>query len=162
MKLKINIYEQRESRRFTILDGISKNKSHTEIALQLGVTKSIVGYDLRKMTYNRDSELKKSYLERDELINLNKNKKAKQLQSRFLRMTGITIDEKMFQNMVFFYRSELNKILNSKDENRAICKLSKNIRKTLQRNKIITKGWGKLVITPKARAFLTSKLINKE
>ena len=114
------------------------------------------------MTYNRDSELKKSYLERDELINLNKNKKAKQLQSRFLRMTGITIDEKMFQNMVFFYRSELNKILNSKDENRAICKLSKNIRKTLQRNKIITKGWGKLVITPKARAFLTSKLIDKD
>jgi len=114
------------------------------------------------MKYDKDPELKKMYLERDELINLNKNMHAKKLQSRFLRMTGLTIDEKMFQNMIFFYRSELKKILKSKDENRAICKLSKNIRKTLQRNKIITKGWGKLVISPKARAFLTSNQIHKE
>jgi len=109
------------------------------------------------MKYDKDPELKKRYIERDELINLNKNKQAKKIQSRFLRMTGLTIEEKMFQNMAFFYRSELKKILNSKDENRAICKLPKNIRKTLQRNKIITKGWGKLVITPKARIFLISK-----
>jgi hypothetical protein len=109
------------------------------------------------MKYDKDPELRKRYLERDELINLNKNMRAKKLNSRFLRMTGLTIEEKMFQNMVFFYRSELKKILNSKDENKTICKLSNNIRKTLQRNKIITKGWGKLVITPKARAFLTSK-----
>ena len=109
------------------------------------------------MKYDKDPELKKRYLERDEFINLNKNKQAKKIQSRFLRMTGLTIEEKMFQNMAFFYRSELKKILNSKDENKTICKLSNNIRKTLQRNNIITKGWGKLVITPKARAFLTSK-----
>ena len=127
------------------------------MATELGVTKWIIGHDIRKMKNSRDPELKKRYLERDEFINLNKNKQAKKIQSRFLRMTGLTIEEKMFQNMVFFYRSELKKILNSTDENRTICKLSKNIRKTLQRNKIITKGWGKLVITPKARAFLTSK-----
>ena len=154
---KISVYKEVESRRLPILDGISKNKSHTEIATELGVTKWIIGHDIRKMKNSRDPELKKRYLERDEFINLNKNKQAKKIQSRFLRMTGLTIEEKMFQNMVFFYRSELKKILNSKDENRAICKLPKNIRKTLQRNKIITKGWGKLVITPKARAFLTSK-----
>ena len=109
------------------------------------------------MKNSRDPELKKRYLERDEFIKLNKNKQAKKIQSRFLRMTGLTIEEKMFQNMVFFYRSELKKILNSKDENKTISKLSNNIRKTLQRNKIITKGWGKLEITPKARAFLISK-----
>ena len=109
------------------------------------------------MKYDKDPELRKRYLERDEFINLNKGKRVKKLNSRFLRMTGLTIDEKMFQNMIFFYRSELKKILNSKDENRTICKLSKNIRKTLQRNEIITKGWGKLVITPKARIFLISK-----
>ena len=127
------------------------------MATELGVTKWIIGHDIRKMKNSRDPELKKRYLERDEFINLNKNKQAKKIQSRFLRMTGLTIEEKMFQNMVFFYRSELKKILNSKDENKTISKLSNNIRKTLQRNKIITKGWGKLVITPKARAFLISK-----
>jgi len=132
------------------------------MATELGVTKWIIGHDIRKMKNSRDPELKKRYLERDEFINLNKNKQAKKIQSRFLRMTGLTIEEKMFQNMAFFYRSELKKILNSKDENKTICKLSKNIRKTLQRNKIITKGWGKLVISPKARAFLTSNLIHKE
>jgi len=114
------------------------------------------------MKNSRDPELKKKYLERDEFINLNKNMQAKKMQSRFLRMTGLTIEEKMFQNMVFFYRSELKKISKSRDENKAISKLSSNIRKTLQRNKIITKGWGKLEITPKGRAFLTSKMSHKE
>ena len=102
------------------------------MATELGVTKWIIGHDIRKMKNSRDPELKKRYLERDEFINLNKNKQAKKIQSRFLRMTGLTIEEKMFQNMAFFYRSELKKILNSKDENKTISKLSNNIRKTLQ------------------------------
>ena len=114
------------------------------------------------MKYSKDPELKKRYLERDELINLNKHKLAKKMQSRFLRMTGLTIEEKMFQNMVFFYRTELKKILKSQDESKAISKLSSNIRKTLQRNEILTKGWGVLGITPKARVFLTSKMMRKE
>ena len=109
------------------------------------------------MQYNKDPELKQMYLKREELNKANRKMFAQKQDARFLGMTGMTIDEKMFQNMIFFYRSELKKILNSTDENRTICKLSKNIRKTLQRNKIITKGWGKLVISPKARAFLTSK-----
>ena len=109
------------------------------------------------MKYDKDHELKKRYLERDELINLNKNMRVKKLNSRFLRMTGLTIDEKMFQNMISFYKPELKKVMNSNNESNAISKLSNKVRKTLKRNRIIIHGRRKYEITQKARDFLNLK-----
>jgi len=85
------------------------------------------------MKYDKDPELRKRYLERDELINLNKNMRAKKLNSRFLRMTGLTIEEKMFQNMIFFYKPELKKVMNSNNESNAKATLSANYPIRLER-----------------------------
>ena len=153
---KLNLNEERESRRPTILKGISKNLTYTEIAEQLGVKRWTVNSDIRKMQYNRDPELKQVYQKRDELTKANKQRSAKKQETRFIRMMGMSIDEKMFQNMISFYKPELKKAIGSKNESKALSKLSSNIRKTLKRNNIITQGWGNYDITPKARKFLMS------
>ena len=153
---KLNLNEERASRRPTILEGISKNLTYTEIAVQLGVKRWTVNSDIRKMQYNRDPELKQVYQKRDELTQANKQKSAQKQETRFIRMMGMSIDEKMFQNMISFYKPELKKVIGSKNESKALSKLSSNIRKTLKRNNIITQGWGNYDITPKARKFLLS------
>ena len=153
---KLNLNEERAIRRPTILEGISKNLTYTEIAVQLGVKRWTVNSDIRKMQYNRDPELKQVYQKRDELTQANKQKSAQKQETRFIRMMGMSIDEKMFQNMISFYKPELKKVIGSKNESKALSKLSSNIRKTLKRNNIITQGWGNYDITPKARKFLMS------
>ena len=153
----LNVSEDRESRRFTILEGISKNLSYLEIAAQLGVNRWTINSDIRRMKYDRDPKLRQMYQKRKELINLNKQMSAQKRDNRFYGMTGMTIDEKMFQNMIDFHRHELEKVMDSKDESHAISKLSRNARKILKRNKIINYGCGYYEITPKARNFLTSK-----
>ena len=153
---KLNLNEERAIRRPTILEGISKNLTYTEIAVQLGVKRWTVNSDIRKMQYNRDPELKQVYQKRDELTKANKHKSAKKQETRFIRMMGMSIDEKMFQNMISFYKPELKKAIGSKNESKALSKLSSNIRKTLKRNNIITQGWGNYDITPKARKFIMS------
>jgi hypothetical protein len=151
----LNIYEDRESRRFPILEGISKNLSHSKIAAQLGVNRWTINSDIRKMQHERDPELRQMYQKRDELIKAKKQMSAQKRDNRFYRMTGMTIDEKMFQNMIHFHKPELKKVMGSKNESNEISKLSRNVRKILKRNKIINHGWGKYEITPKARDFLT-------
>jgi len=89
------------------------------------------------MQYNRDPELKQMYLKREELNKANRKMFAQKQDARFLGMTGMTIDEKMFQNMIFFYKPELKKVMNSNNESNAISKLSNKVRKTLKRNRII-------------------------
>jgi hypothetical protein len=73
---------------------------------------------------------------------------------RFLGMTGITLQEKSFRNMIDFNKPELLKILKSEDQNTAISRLPKNIRRTLVHNGIITKGWHKCEITVHAKKYL--------
>ena len=153
----LNVSEGKESRRFTILEGISKNLSNSEIAAQLGVNRWIINRDIRGMKYNRDPKLRQMYQKRKELIKANKQVSAQKRDNRFYGMTGMTIDEKMFQNMIDFHKPELEKVMGSKDESHEISKLSRNARKILKRNKIINYGWGYYEITPKARNFLTSK-----
>jgi len=99
------------------------------------------------------------YQKKKELIKANKQMSAQKRDNRFYRMTGMTIDEKMFQNMIHFHKPELKKVMSSKDESNEISKLSRKVRTILQRNKIINHGWGKYEITPEARDFLTSKQI---
>lgn len=156
----LNVYEDRESRRFTILEGISKDLSYSEIAAQLGVNKWIISSDIRKMQHERDLELRQMYQKKKELIKANKQRSAQKRDNRFYGMTGMTIDEKMFQNMIHFHKPELKKVMGSKNESNEISKLSRNVRKILQRNEIIIRGCGKYEITPKARDFLTSKQIH--
>jgi len=45
-------------------------------------------------------------------------------------MTGITLEEKSFRNMIDYNKSALMKILKSEDQYAAIVKLPKSIRKT--------------------------------
>ena len=57
---------------------------------------------------------------------------------RFHIMTGKTFQEKNFENMINFYKSELRVIYRSRDERVGISGLSKNVRKTLKHNDITT------------------------
>jgi predicted DNA-binding protein YlxM (UPF0122 family) len=156
----LNVYEDRESRRFTILEGISKNLSYSEIAAQIGVNRWIINSDIRRMKYDRDPKLRQMYQKREELIKANKQISTQKRDNRFYGMTGMTIDEKMFQNMIHFHKNELKKVMGSKDESNEISKLSKNARKILKRNKIVNYWCGKYEITSQARDFLTSKQIH--
>jgi predicted DNA-binding protein YlxM (UPF0122 family) len=153
----LNVSEDRESRRFTILEGISKDLSNSEIAAQLGVNRWIINSDIRRMKYARDPKLRQMYQKREKFINFNKQMSAQKRENRFYGMTGMTFNEKTFQNMIDFHRPELEKVMGSKDESHEISKLSRNARKILKRNKIINYGCKYYEITPKARNFLTSK-----
>ena len=151
----------RRKRRPTILKGISQDLKHSEIAAQLGVNRWVVMNDLRYMQYSGDSELKQAQ-EAQERIRAEKqsviarDKIYVKHDERFLRMTGMTIQEKTFRNMIDFYKPELTKILKSRDQYAAIMNLPKSVRRTLMHNGIITHGRHKLEVTPDARKYLTS------
>jgi hypothetical protein len=70
-------------------------------------------------------------------------------------MIGMTIEEKNFENVVNFYRSELMKILKSKNEELAIKGLSKSVRKSFENNEIIDWRTNTHLISSKARAYLS-------
>jgi hypothetical protein len=65
-------------------------------------------------------------------------------------MTGMTFNEKSFQNMVYFHKHELRNILRSGDREAAIRELPKSTRRTLIHNGILTKRH-KPKITQQAR-----------
>jgi len=72
-------------------------------------------------------------------------------------MTGMTLKEKSFRNMIDFYKPSLKAIMKAKDQNAAIMKLPKSARGPLVRNGIITKGWHGREITPDAREYIEKK-----
>jgi len=72
-------------------------------------------------------------------------------------MTGITLKEKSFRNMVDFNKHELLKILKSEDQHAEIIKLPTSILKTLKKNGIITKRWQDNEISERAQEYLTIK-----
>jgi len=147
----------RQKRRLTILRGIGKNLKHSEIAAQLGVNRWTIKNDVRFMRYNRDPGLKQA----ERTLEQTRDRKraegglagakvhARQ-DERFLRMTGMTLQEKTFRNMIAFYRPELMKVLKARDQNTAIRALQKSVRKTLVHNGIIKN----LRITPRALEHL--------
>ena len=156
-----NFTHGRRKRRPTILRGISQDLKHSEIAAELGVNRWVVMNDLRYMQYSGDSELKQAQ-EAQERIRAEKrsviasDRVYVKHDERFLRMTGMTIQEKTFRNMMDFYKPELTKILKSRDQYAAIINLPKSVRRTLMHNGIITHGRHKLEVTPDARKYLTS------
>jgi hypothetical protein len=106
------------------------------------------------MKYIKDPDLKQAY--EDKKIRALKAKQAASIvrNKRFKLMTGMTFQEKNFENMVSYYRPELIKILNSKDENAAIMGLSKSVQNTLARNEIINGLTNRRQISSNARNYL--------
>ena len=143
MKNMSNSISEQKRRRPIILKGISMGLKPSEIANQLNVNRWIVKSDLKKMLYHRDSQLKKAY-EHAQLIQEKKLTKGSKLNEKFLQMTGMTLKERTFQNMIHFYKPELNKIIQSNNQTDAIRKLPKDVRRCLIHNGIITKFNGEI------------------
>jgi len=149
-----NNINEPEDRRLMILKGIGQDLKSSEIATQLGVNMRIVMKDLRTMRYNRDPELIKAYKDRAARALANRQLFTKVRDERFHLMTGMTFQEKNFENMISFYRPELMKILSSKKEYVAIMDLSKGVQRTLVHNEIIAGRKYRRRISSKARSFL--------
>jgi hypothetical protein len=152
----------RNKRRVIILEGISQDLGHSEISAQLGTNRWVILSDIKFMQRNDDlglilaKEDQADVREKKALLLSKETRHFKQNQ-RFQSMTGITLQEKSFRNMIDFNRHELLNILRSKDQNAAIFKLSKSIQKTLKNNGIITKRWKDNEITESAEDYLTDK-----
>ena len=157
----------RNKRRLIILEGISQDLGHSEISAQLGANQWVVRSDIKYMQRNDDPGLilakedQAQIREKKALLLTEETRHFKQNQ-RFQSMTGITLQEKSFRNMIDYNRHELINILRSKDQNAEIFKLSKSIQKTLKRNGIITKRWKDNEITERAQEYLTNKNLTLE
>jgi transposase len=150
----LNSASSPEERRLVILSGLGQDLTNLEIATKMGVKISVVKKDLRAMKYNRDSDLKQAYTDKEKRALKIRQKPAKERNERFKLMTGMTFQKKNFENMVNYYRPELIKILRSKDENAAIMRLPKNVQRTLTRNEITDGLTNKRQISSKARDYL--------
>jgi hypothetical protein len=152
----------RKKRRLIILKGISQDLKHSEISAQLGANRWGIISDIKFMRRIGDlgliqAEEAQIQVREEKVLLLIKEKGHFKQNERFLGMTGITLQEKSFRNMIDFNKYELLKILKSEDQHAAIIKLPKNIRKTLKRNGIITKRWQDNEITELAQEYLTIK-----
>jgi hypothetical protein len=143
----------REQRRQAILDGISQNRSYLEIAYQIGIRRRELIRDISAMRRTRDPGLLDAQRKAEDKIDEEKRSASKRRDKIFYEMTGMTLREKTFQNMVNFYKPELVRILNSGDQISAIRELPMSVRKTLTKNHILTKG-GNIQISQKARDHL--------
>ncbi len=143
-----------DERRMVILRGIRNDDTPIEIATEMGVRKWIVLNDLRVMRYNKDPELKQAYTEKEKRTNANKQRQVNIKDERFQHMTGMTFQEKNFQNMINYYKAEILTIYESIDQCTAITGLSKDIRKVLKHNNILSGQRGRIQLTAKARDYL--------
>lgn len=148
-----------QKRRLVILKGISQDLNNSEISAQLGATRGVLMRDIKLMRSSGDLGLikaeKAQVLVREKKVLLLKTGKRQVKQNeRFLGMTGITLQEKSFRNMIDFNKHELLKILDSKDQNTAISRLPESIRRTLKNNGIITEGWHECELSLKALDYL--------
>ena len=106
------------------------------------------------MKYKRDPDLKQAYTDKKKRALTAKLVRAKVRNEKFKLMTGMTFQEKNFENMVHYYRPELIKILKSKDENEGIMALPKSVQRTLARNEITNGFTNSRQISSKARNYL--------
>jgi hypothetical protein len=152
----------RKRRRLIILRGISQDLKHSEISAQLGANRWVIMSDIKFMRRTGDLGLEKAeaaqvQAREKKVLLFTKEKSNFKQNERFLGMTGITLQEKSFRNMIDFNKHELLEILKSKNQHTAIIKLPKSIQKTLKRNGIITKRWQDNEITELAQEYLTNK-----
>ena len=152
----------RKKRRPVILKGISQDLKPYEISAQLGANLWVIKSDIKFMRRNGDLGLKQALkaqvqVREEKALLFTKEKIHFKHNERFLGMTGITLQEKSFRNVIDFNKRELLQILKSKDQNSAIMKLPKSIRKSLWRNGVMTKWWHDNEITERAQEYLTIK-----
>ena len=117
-----------EERRLIILRGIEQDLTSLEIATKMGVKLGRIMSYLKTMKYNRDSELKQAITDKKIRALASKQAIVNLRNERFKLMTGMTFQEKNFENMVNYYRPELTKIIGSKDENAGLCAYQKMFR----------------------------------
>ena len=156
-KQMTNITMNAEERRLVILRGIGQDHTTIQIAAEMGVGKWKVLNDLRAMNYSKDPELKQAYLDKETRAHADTVSLINIRDEKFRHMTGMTFQQKNFENMVNYYKAELQMIYQSRNEGVAITGLSKDVRKTLKRNDIVTGHRGKIQLTSKARDYLFLK-----
>jgi hypothetical protein len=154
--MKKDIQEQ-ETRRLDILKGINNGFGNVKIAAELGIPLGVVINDLKRMRHNRDSELAQAYVNALNQVREKKLSVAELSNDRFYHMTGMSLTEKTFNNMMSFYRPEIRKIYKSDIEGTMIRELPSSIRRTLKKNGIIARGWSSPQLTSKAREYLANK-----
>ncbi|MFC1803262.1 hypothetical protein ACFL0D_04760, partial [Thermoproteota archaeon] len=132
------------------LHGISQNLKYTEIAARLGVKRGYLLRDVEVMRQSGDPDLREALRIGQAKGNEEKQSVSKKHEERFYNMTGMTFQEKSFQNMVCFFKSDLMTILRSEDPEVAIRNLPKSTRRTMIHNGILKKR-SKTGITQKAR-----------
>jgi hypothetical protein len=152
----------RKKRRHIILKGISQDLKHSVISAQLGTSRWVIKGDIRAMGHNDDKGLKKAEeaqvkVQEKKVLRLRKQKNQFKQNERFLGMTGMTLQEKSFRNMVDFNKDELLEILRSEDQHSSINKLPTSVQNTLEKNGIITKRHHDNEITIRAQEYLTIK-----
>jgi hypothetical protein len=157
--LKNNIAQKK--RRLVILEGLKLDLKLSEISDKLGVNRWLIQRDIRYMKKIGDPKFKQAKRVQVELrekkaLILTREKEHFKQNERFEHMTGITIQEKSFRNMIDFNKRELLKILKSEDQQAEIIKLPISIQKTLKKNGIITKRWQDNEITKPALEYLTN------
>jgi hypothetical protein len=145
-----------EERRLVILEGIGQDLTNVEIAAKMGVKIWRIKSDLRAMKYHKDSELKQAYTDKKIRAIASKQAIVNVRNEKFKSMTGMTFQEKNFENMVYYYRPELIEILGSEDEAIAIMGLPTSVQRTLARNKIINGLKFNRQISSKACDYLPS------
>jgi hypothetical protein len=150
----LNYVGSPEERRLVILRGIDQDLTNLEIATKMDIRIGVVKRDLKAMKYIKDPELIQAYTDKKKRALKAKQAPSNVRNKRFKLMTGMTFQEKNFENMVSYYRPELTKILRSKDENTAIMGLSKSVQRTLARNEIIDGFTHSRQISSKARNYL--------
>lgn len=142
-------------RRPAIIEGISRNMKPSEIASKLSVGRWVIVKDIKKMKYEKNSELEQAYKTAKKRMNKETKPIASRAEKRFKEMTGMTLEEKTFINMLHYHKTELLMILNSKNENEAIQRLPSSTRRCLKKHDIITSGWGDSEINEKVREYLS-------
>lgn len=141
-----------ESRREVLLEGISSNLSYAEIAARLGVRRGEVLNDVKAMRRSGDPGLRDAQRTGEAKAGEEKQLVSQRLEERFHSMTGMTLHEKSFRNMIHFYKAEIMTVLRSDDREDAVRSLPKSTRRTLMHNGILTKR--KPEITKRARDHL--------
>jgi hypothetical protein len=149
----IEVQEQNK-RQTKIIEAIGRNMKISEIASDLKVSKWIILNDIKKMKYYKDPKLIQAYQIAKNGRNPKTISKATSAENKFQDMTGMTLKEKTFLNMLHYYKPELLKIINSKDENLAIHKLSSSVKRCLKKHDIIKQRWKQSEITTSARKYL--------
>ena len=150
----MNTNEGRDARRLDILEGLNKGLSHEKIAEKMGIQPRMLRRDLKWMRRIKDPELRQIQKNAATKAIVDKEENANRAGERFKRITGMTFQEKTFNNMISFYEPEIRKIMRAKEQDVAIRCLPSSVYRTLKRNGIIASGWKTLQVTQRARNHL--------